>query len=47
MAAADAIYLLENAGLKVELVGAGRIYKQSIIPGTRITNGRTIVIELA
>jgi cell division protein FtsI (penicillin-binding protein 3) len=47
MAAADAIYLLENAGLKVELVGSGRIYKQSITPGTRITNGRTIVIELA
>jgi cell division protein FtsI (penicillin-binding protein 3) len=47
MAAADAIYLLENAGLNVELVGSGRIYKQSIIPGTRITNGQTIVIELA
>lgn len=47
MAAADAIYLLENAGLTVELIGSGRIYKQSIIPGTRITNGRTIVIELA
>ena len=47
MVAADAIYLLENAGLTVEIVGAGRIYKQSIIPGTRITKGRTIVIELA
>jgi cell division protein FtsI (penicillin-binding protein 3) len=47
MAAADAIYLLENAGMTVELIGSGRIYKQSIIPGTRITNGRTIVIELA
>ena len=47
MAAADAIYLLENAGMTVEIIGAGRIYKQSIIPGTRITRGRTIVIELA
>ena len=32
----DALYLLENKGLQVKVVGAGKVVKQSIIPGTRI-----------
>ena len=32
----DALYLLENKGLRVKVTGAGKVRKQSIIPGTRI-----------
>ncbi|MEM1119913.1 MAG: penicillin-binding protein [Bacteroidota bacterium] len=32
----DALYLLENKGLRVKVSGAGKVRKQSIIPGTRI-----------
>ena len=32
----DALYLLENRGLRVKTVGAGKVRRQSIIPGTRI-----------
>lgn len=42
----DALFLLENAGLKVRAVGTGKIRKQSMPPGMRIYRGSTIVIEL-
>ena len=32
----DALYLLENKGLRVKVVGAGKVRRQSILPGTRI-----------
>jgi len=35
MGARDAIYLLENLGLKVELEGYGKVVEQSIPPKTR------------
>ena len=47
MGAMDAVYLLENAGLKVLLSGAGTVRRQSILPGTRIAKGSVIVIELS
>lgn len=31
----DALYLLENRGLEVEVVGRGRVFKQSILPGSK------------
>ncbi len=43
----DALYLLENKGLIVEVVGRGSIKKQSIIPGTRINKGQKVVLELS
>lgn len=46
MGARDAIYLLELEGLKVNLIGAGKVKQQSIAPGTRTTKGATITIEL-
>lgn len=46
MGARDAIYLLENAGLKVRLTGAGKVRRQSQGSGTRIVKGSTITIEL-
>lgn len=42
----DALYLLENAGLKVQVKGKGRVIRQSIMPGTRIRKGDVIELEL-
>jgi len=41
----DAIYLLENKGLKVKYDGVGRVTKQSIKPGTKQRN-ETITLTL-
>ncbi|MBD8387315.1 penicillin-binding protein [Dysgonomonas sp. BGC7] len=46
MGARDAIYLLENAGLKVNLSGAGKVKRQSITAGSKVIKGSTISIEL-
>ncbi|MEM0992981.1 MAG: penicillin-binding transpeptidase domain-containing protein [Bacteroidota bacterium] len=41
----DALYALENKGLKTKVVGAGKVYQQSILAGTRV-NGQTVTIRL-
>lgn len=46
MGAKDAVYLLESAGLRVTLSGAGRVTAQSIRPGTRVSKGQTILLTL-
>jgi cell division protein FtsI (penicillin-binding protein 3) len=46
MGAKDAVYLLEDAGLKVELTGLGRVVRQSIQPGAQAQKGQTITITL-
>ena len=46
MGAKDAVFLLENAGLKVNLTGRGTVISQTIIPGTRVSKGQTIAIQL-
>lgn len=46
MGAKDAVYLLEQAGLKVQLNGRGRVVSQSMSSGIAVQKGRTIVIEL-
>jgi cell division protein FtsI (penicillin-binding protein 3) len=43
----DALYILENRGLRVRFEGMGMVKRQSLAPGTRATQGSTIVIELA
>lgn len=43
----DALYLLENAGVKVSYVGNGTVRKQSIPGGTPLTPKSTIRIELS
>jgi cell division protein FtsI (penicillin-binding protein 3) len=43
----DAIYLLENAGLRVIVRGRGKVVSQSIIPGCRIKRGDLIVLEMS
>ncbi len=42
----DAIFLLENSGLKVTVKGRGEVVSQSLRPGVRIRPGSTINIEL-
>lgn len=46
MGAKDAVYLLENAGLKVRMIGKGKVIKQSIDANSPITNKSIIEIEL-
>jgi len=47
MGAKDAIYLLENAGLRVRLLGRGSVHYQSIAPGTRVRKGDQIMLEMS
>ncbi|HEY8388021.1 MAG TPA: penicillin-binding protein [Parasegetibacter sp.] len=42
----DAIYLLENLGIRVITRGAGKVKSQSIDPGTPLSKGQTIYLEL-
>jgi cell division protein FtsI (penicillin-binding protein 3) len=42
----DAMYLLENAGLKVVAVGRGSVKSQSIPPGTKVVKGAQIKLEM-
>lgn len=43
----DALFLLENAGMQVEVSGAGTVKKQSVPAGAAIRNHRRIRIELS
>jgi len=43
----DALYLLENMGLKVAVKGKGKIVTQSVVPGTSLAKGITVMLELA
>ncbi|MFI5131443.1 MAG: penicillin-binding transpeptidase domain-containing protein, partial [Chitinophagales bacterium] len=43
----DALYLLENMGLKISVKGKGKIVAQSIVPGTSLAKGITVMLELA
>ncbi len=43
----DAVYVLENNGLLVTVVGRGKVSVQSIAPGTRIIKGQTITLQLS
>jgi cell division protein FtsI (penicillin-binding protein 3) len=45
MSLRDALYVLENRGLKTAINGSGRVVKQSIPPGEKI-DGQTIALTL-
>jgi cell division protein FtsI (penicillin-binding protein 3) len=47
MGAKDAIFLMENAGLRVRLLGRGSVRQQSIPAGTRVRNGDLITLEMS
>jgi len=42
----DALYMLENSGVRVRYSGKGKVVKQSPQPGVRITRGATVAIQL-
>ena len=46
MGAKDAVFALESIGLNVQLVGKGKVYRQSIQGGQIAKRGNTIKIEL-
>jgi cell division protein FtsI (penicillin-binding protein 3) len=46
MGAKDAVYLLENTGLHVQLVGLGKVVSQSLPPNSALQKGQTIVLTL-
>lgn len=47
MCAQDALYLMENAGLNVQVFGRGTVKKQSVPPGARIQDGMQVSLELS
>ena len=47
MPAMDAITLLENIGMKVRLVGSGKVKKQSVAKGVKIKKNQIVVLELS
>jgi len=46
MGVSDAIFLLENAGLKVKINGVGKVKTQSLRAGVKCNPGQTIYIAL-
>ena len=46
MGAKDAVFLLEEKGLKVRLSGMGKVVSQRIIPGSTVKKGQTILLTL-
>ncbi len=47
MGATDAVYILENKGLRVSMSGRGKVRSQSVKAGTKIQRGRNIVLRLS
>lgn len=47
MGVKDAIYMLERVGLKVKIIGKGKVSSQSLRAGTRIKIGQRIILNLA
>jgi cell division protein FtsI (penicillin-binding protein 3) len=46
MGAKDVLYLLEQKGFRVELVGVGKVKKQSVLPGTKLIKKQLIQLYL-
>lgn len=46
MGARDAVYLLENYGIKVRISGRGKVKKQSVAPNSKVVKNMHIDIEL-
>lgn len=47
MSGMDAVSILENLGVKVKLIGNGKVRKQSVKSGEKINKGQTIVLQLS
>ena len=42
----DALFLLENRGLRVRALGSGRVHRQSVAAGTPLRRGTLVTLEL-
>jgi cell division protein FtsI (penicillin-binding protein 3) len=42
----DALYMLENSGVRVRYSGKGKVVKQSPQPGVRVSRGATVALQL-
>jgi len=47
MAGMDAVALLGNSGVKVQVIGSGKVKKQSVAPGQALVKNQTIILELS
>lgn len=47
MSGMDAVALLGNLGMKVKVIGIGKVKKQSILPGQNLDKNATIILELS
>lgn len=47
MNARDAIYLLEQQGLRVNFIGSGKVAEQSILPNSKIVKGSGILLTMS
>jgi cell division protein FtsI (penicillin-binding protein 3) len=43
----DALYLLEERGLRVAVRGRGRVVSQSVTPGNRVLSNGSITLEMS
>jgi cell division protein FtsI (penicillin-binding protein 3) len=46
MGARDAVFIIERSGMKARVEGMGRVYSQSVAPGSAVVKGKTVVISL-
>jgi cell division protein FtsI (penicillin-binding protein 3) len=46
LGAKDAVYMLEACGLRVQLSGMGKVYSQSLSPGSTAKKGQTVYLRL-
>jgi cell division protein FtsI (penicillin-binding protein 3) len=42
----DALYVLENAGLRVQVNGRGSVLRQSVTAGSPVQHGELVALEL-
>ncbi len=47
MSLKDAVYMLEYNGLHVKIQGKGKVQGQSIAPGTMVTKGENVILQLS
>jgi cell division protein FtsI (penicillin-binding protein 3) len=47
MTGMDAVALLGNLGLRVKIIGIGKVKNQSVLPGNRIKKNTLITLELS
>ena len=42
----DALFILESQGLVVKVIGSGVVKNQSLNPGTKLSKGKLIILDL-